>query len=1019
MSKRFVFVLVLFVVLCQSSVSAEAPAGPIGGHMGPPVVGDWAPEISTSPRDLHFATAQGYSWPDHYPLQVRNSGRSTLHWYASTTDDWLLADPTVGDDGDTISVGVNPVGLMAGTYQGAINLSAWNATNSPLSVPVSLTVYDPEDDQPPFGSFSTPVSGAVESGIVPVTGWVLDDIEVESVGIYRAPEGDSGPPVYIGDATQVEGARPDVAQAYPGHPANTKAGWGYMLVTNSLPNGGNGTYTFYAIASDSAGQETTLGTKTIVCDNANAIKPFGAIDAPMQGGTASGSSFANTGWALSPQADLAADGASVIVRIDGQTVGQASYGTHREDIATGLPGYANSEGAGAVFEVDTTAYRNGVHTIEWTATDSAGNRDGIGSRFFKIDNDDYQAPTGPEIQVSRSTLQFKASPGNAPPSQTFWVRNTGAGHLECTVSSDGDWMFCTPDVHSGGAVQVMVDPLDTVGTHRATITVRDQDPSVNPATVDVVVDVDTTADQNPPFGAFDTPACGSNVASSIPVTGWALDDSGVDHVKIYRRADSGALHYIGDAAFVEGARPDVALHYPNYPNHTGAGWGYTIQSQTLPGGTGSGLYTLVAVASDSAGNRTTLGTKTIWVDNEHAVKPFGAIDTPAQGGVASGSSYVNRGWVLTPQPNRIPTGNSAIGVWVDDQYLGSATYGAHREDIATLFPGHANSDGAGAMFYLDTTAYENGVHTIHWTARDDAGNTDGIGSRFFSIQNPSSGSVGGSMMATATNAVTNTAHYATIQDAIRGVAKGGTITIAAGTYEESVTLDKNLHVILEGDVRLNGDLDIEAGTWVCPEGTFTLAGDLTHMAGGFDPNDGTVAFTAGMTHSILGPTLFHNLTVGEDAVVETATPVLIEGALINNGTLRESQPIYGTGAVTFGLVDAVIEPTTAGLDRLIIERVDQNHPNATGNFATGRYWRMTPDGDGYVVNLTLPHVETPTADDGICRYGGSGDVWDCGGVQTFDEQAKTITREGLDTLGDFVTRNDAPAGYVVLPLVRK
>ena len=32
-------------------------------------------------------------------------------------------------------------------------------------------------------------------------------------------------------------------------------------------------------------------------------------------------------------------------------------------------------------------------------------------------------------------------------------------------------------------------------------------------------------------------------------------------------------------------------------------------------------------------------------------------------------------------------------------------------------------------FYLDTTSYENGVHTIAWTAVDDAGNTDCIGSQ--------------------------------------------------------------------------------------------------------------------------------------------------------------------------------------------------------------------------------------------------------------------------------------------------
>ncbi|MDQ1352258.1 MAG: hypothetical protein QG657_2564, partial [Acidobacteriota bacterium] len=38
-------------------------------------------------------------------------------------------------------------------------------------------------------------------------------------------------------------------------------------------------------------------------------------------------------------------------------------------------------------------------------------------------------------------------------------------------------------------------------------------------------------------------------------------------------------------------------------------------------------------------------------------------------------------------------------------------------------------------FNLDTTEYANGIHVIFWTATDNAGNADGIGSRYFTIQN--------------------------------------------------------------------------------------------------------------------------------------------------------------------------------------------------------------------------------------------------------------------------------------------
>jgi hypothetical protein len=196
-----------------------------------------------------------------------------------------------------------------------------------------------------------------------------------------------------------------------------------------------------------------------------------------------------------------------------------------------------------------------------------------------------------------------------------------------------------------------------------------------------------------PFGEFSTPQCGSTVSSSIPVTGWVLDDVGVSSVKIYRSQGQESV-YVGDAVFVEGARPDIEAQYPNYPQNNRAGWGYTLLTHFLPDGT----HNLWAQATDAEGNHVTLGSKTIIVDNAHAVKPFGAIDAPQ----SSGTSTLFRGWVLTPQPNTIPTDGSTINVWVDGVNLGHANYNQYRQDIAGLFPGYNNSNNAGGYYELDT-----------------------------------------------------------------------------------------------------------------------------------------------------------------------------------------------------------------------------------------------------------------------------------------------------------------------------
>jgi len=344
------------------------------------------PGIYLSRTQLNFGACPGIATTGAQNFLIENTGGLPLNWTVSDNATWLDCSPASGTNFGEVSVSVNGSGLAAGTYTGAVTVSAPHAENSPQTVTVTLTVYSAGNTKKPFGYFATPWDGASVMSSIPVTGWVLDDIEVMSVKIYRQEDKDL---VYIGDAVFVEGARPDVEQAYPHHPKNYQAGWGYMMLTNFLPNGGNGTFTLYAIAADKEGHQVTLGTKTIICDNAHAVKPFGAIDTPPQGGTISGTNYRNQGWVLTPQPNkIPEDGHTIMVWINGIDVGKCKYNIYRQDIATLFPGYANSNGALAYFDFDTTAYKNGVHTIQWTAMDNAGNVDGIGSRYFSTRNTD-------------------------------------------------------------------------------------------------------------------------------------------------------------------------------------------------------------------------------------------------------------------------------------------------------------------------------------------------------------------------------------------------------------------------------------------------------------------------------------------------------------------------------------------------------------------------------------------------------------------------------------------------------
>jgi hypothetical protein len=146
---------------------------------------------------------------------VNNSGSGTLNWTLFKSASWIQCTPTSGGDGTAVTVSVTLPG-GPGNYSGTITVSDTNATNSPGSLTVNLTVYGAGSTEAPFGQFATPLDGATVAGSIAVTGWVLDDLGVDSVKIYRDGDG----LVYIGDAVFVRGSRPDPNRPTPGKRAS-------------------------------------------------------------------------------------------------------------------------------------------------------------------------------------------------------------------------------------------------------------------------------------------------------------------------------------------------------------------------------------------------------------------------------------------------------------------------------------------------------------------------------------------------------------------------------------------------------------------------------------------------------------------------------------------------------------------------------------------------------------------------------------------------------------------------------
>ncbi len=701
------------------------------------LVGAWPlaadqPKIALNRHEHIFAffdsgsTKPSYGTPGQ-AFTIGNSGTGTLNWQVVPQNTWIKATPARGTNSGMVTVTIDASQLLPGWNAGVLLVEAQGAVNSPQTFHVSANLTP--TDANAFGSIDNPGASSIYRGNITITGWALDDIGVQRVELYRYPQPQEGTePVFLGNADFQEGSRPDLAQLYPNHPLNYRAGWGFMLMTDFLPGNGNGMYTLFAQAVDVNNVPRKVGVSTITCDNSHAVKPFGAIDTPAPGGLASGSHYVNWGWVLTPSPNqIPGDGATIDVLVDGVKVGHPRYNVYRQDIADLYPGYANSDGAAAFFTLDTRVYENGLHTIAWVATDNAGNQEGIGSRFFTINN----CADMPTQQVDKSALAFgksnsqlrKAGAGQAvdavTPAQSILVKNIGGASLNWQAEATTAWIKMAPaSGKSDDRIDVSVNPAGlAAGVYTGKIVISDSTASLSPQTVMVTLNV--LDHSEPAVGVVSRPVDGATVSGTIAVTGWALDDVGVDSVWLYLD-QAGTLTKWAQAYSVEDARPDISKTRFHYPNSDRAGWGCLLTTNLLPGG-GNGIYKLVVVARDVAGHETVLGRRSITVDNRNTLKPFGGVDVPVYGGTLHPGHNVISGWALTPPPNAIPVDGSGIRMYLDGEAVGSPQYNMFRQDLADLFPELNNSGGAAWQFSVDVKKYTEGPHALVCEVTDDGG----------------------------------------------------------------------------------------------------------------------------------------------------------------------------------------------------------------------------------------------------------------------------------------------------------
>jgi hypothetical protein len=351
-----------------------------------------------------------------------------------------------------------------------------------------------------------------------------------------------------------------------------------------------------------------------------AAPPFGSFGGIVGGGNAGAGVIPLHGWALDDNGVQAVD-----ILVDDLLAGRASYGRARAGVTAKFPGFPDSAAPGFAFELDTTHYLNGLHTVTVRVRSKAGEVVFLPSKTFQFSNVEHDlAPFG-RIEFPQPQAELRGKCDLANPNRRFSVvsgyaldvgttdDDTGVGYVELLIDravvlntqsdchfsplegglsdcygirrSDIERIFpgLKDGPHSGYRFVLDVGVLMAIGwtpgSHVLTVRAADHANQVrNIAEIPVTFSCDEDGGNESSFGTIDLPRNGLLYHDTTQVTGWALDWEGISSIEIV--VDG---HFVGHAAGGI-VRPDVNAAYPGYPQSAAAGWQFNLDTTAFSNG---------------------------------------------------------------------------------------------------------------------------------------------------------------------------------------------------------------------------------------------------------------------------------------------------------------------------------------------------------------------------------------------------------------------------------------------------
>ena len=459
------------------------------------------PTLAAAPTSLSFTGEAGGANPALKTFALSASSSAAISWTSTKTSARMDYSPTAGTTPNTINVTPNIAGLAAGTYNDTITVTAANAANSPLRIPITLTLT-----QAPVISAlpATLEFFAIEGGVNPAPdtvtvtnagGGVLDfTVATDQPWLSAAPGAGTAP-----QDVQVSAAVGSLtANTYTGHVILTAAGAANSpeTVTVTLNVQANPaildvtplSMAFSATEGDLLGTPASIALN--IANTGGGVLNFNivGVDAAWLGlSSVSGSAPAAVDVSANPSGLVAGTYADTIQITAAGAVGSPASVVVTFTVAAGPPAIALSPlsfsfnalegGVNPAAKVLNITNSGGSQALDWTAANNSPwlsvapasgtapsaplvtvDITGVASGIYEdtitvtaagASNSPQQAvvtltvvPPPPHIVIAPDSLTFTATLGDPDPAaQDLAISNGGGGVLDWTASPSIAWIM--------------------------------------------------------------------------------------------------------------------------------------------------------------------------------------------------------------------------------------------------------------------------------------------------------------------------------------------------------------------------------------------------------------------------------------------------------------------------------------------------------------------------------------------------------------------------------------------------